>query len=1333
VKEKETRRQRIERVHAKALARGAKCQRCPLALSKRGPVPSTVRKARLAIINEAPGFKEVLAMRPFVDKDGRELQRALTAADTTRDEVAILQVLECQPPGNGSIAGYERDINRLNAPAVEAHKVALAKYREAKKAAKKAKKDPPEKPTPPVLMKSPIECCSPRLRKDLMKVRPKVFMPLGQYAHKALAKVLDVPLGGDKKYRGEVRLAELSKQRGHPLPLPQYIKWNPDDVDALNDALEPEAKIRYYSSKLKIATANTLKLKSGAFILPSYPPRYAMMKAHHMAHRIRTDIARAATIAREGKLRWKDGKVKIAPTVSEIRKWAKNQIRLNRQQMVDIETGPRNRMEAKDGLHIDALVRCIIFTSGPEEKETTIVVPFFTKAGKQFWTPRNHKRVKFWCRKVLDSCPTAFHNGISFDRPRLLRQNYMTDNANSGFKANDDDLIIAMHDSREQDNEKNLGYVISCFFDMPLHKSDVDHKVAGSETEDEDLWIYGGRDGVTQSRCLRRVKKWIKEDKTEKQYRFDMEQLAPVITGMCMTPVPIFYPEMQTAITMLRGETNKYETRVRTAVKSLAPDVVWPAGKDKKHVFNPRSPKQVGQLLFDHLGHEPKLNTEGHPYSAGDGASTSIDALLALEDSGKVVGVTADLLDAFIRYKCMEKLRQMVEGISYEYAPHWGPEYRQLWVNWKMHVVPSGRLASSPNFQNWTSLGFYNMKKLIMAPPGHVIVSADGEQIEARVYAIQSGDQVMLRAFAEGLDVHAANAATLLAHNDEEELRLTHEIAQKKKETWTPTDQDKRDWQEMVELRRDAGDEKYRKVDIDRPSHEALVENNLKYAEEVRRIAKFYCIAEGQLVLTDRGDVPIEQVRDDDLVWDGIEWVAHDGVIYKGEQKVIEHDGLIATPDHKVWLEDGRKVEFGQAAAECAVLARGAEGGQPLWYVADQEQGVEGSRASQGDRRVQMRPAQGFVSRQPSSGKVEGMPLVREAEGHAARTSNVHGGGCAALQQSEESVFSALRRTWDRVSVRVERSWRALDFGQSRAEAGPKNGVGPNRQRRSLRTGESSVGNAFGKSTQSPNRADAQAELEFHVSGDGMAVRRIHCAGEDAGRQNTRTDFRRCAVGGDAQIKRMEADRAPIKGTRRVYDILNAGPRRRFTTSSCLVSNCYNKQYGDGDDLFSTMRRQRNKVTGKRVFPGLSEELVDTWNDRWDSRRPWTKQWHRKVARYVAAHGYNMTPFAGRIRHYLGGPNKKFAPPNHECQGGAGDLMNEALVGVNKDIPRGGWSPSSGIFGQTHDDIRVIVPESRAAEACGIVEKHMNRMVRVGNVDMPFLATAKSARCLADV
>ena len=82
------------------------------------------------------------------------------------------------------------------------------------------------------------------------------------------------------------------------------------------------------------------------------------------------------------------------------------------------------------------------------------------------------------------------------------------------------------------------------------------------------------------------------------------------------------------------------------------------------------------------------------------------------------------------------------------------------------------------------------------------------------------------------------------------------------------------------------------------------------------KIAELACIAEGQLVLTDHGLIPIEKVTTEDRVWDGENWVHHDGVVYRGEREVMRYAGLLATPDHPVYVEEKEDPVPFQAAAE---------------------------------------------------------------------------------------------------------------------------------------------------------------------------------------------------------------------------------------------------------------------------------------------------------------------------------------------------------------------------------------------------------------------------------
>ncbi len=94
------------------------------------------------------------------------------------------------------------------------------------------------------------------------------------------------------------------------------------------------------------------------------------------------------------------------------------------------------------------------------------------------------------------------------------------------------------------------------------------------------------------------------------------------------------------------------------------------------------------------------------------------------------------------------------------------PDTGRVHTNYAQAVAVTGRLSSNdPNLQNIpirTAEG-RRMREAFIAPPGHVIVSADYSQIELRIMAHISGDAGLLRAFSEGEDMHRATAGEVFA------------------------------------------------------------------------------------------------------------------------------------------------------------------------------------------------------------------------------------------------------------------------------------------------------------------------------------------------------------------------------------------------------------------------------------------------------------------------------------------------------------------------------------------------------------------------------------------
>ena len=162
--------------------------------------------------------------------------------------------------------------------------------------------------------------------------------------------------------------------------------------------------------------------------------------------------------------------------------------------------------------------------------------------------------------------------------------------------------------------------------------------------------------------------------------------------------------------------------------------------------FNPDSPKQLGQLLFDKLG-----LTGGKKTSSGQ-YSTDEKTLSKLIDDHPVV---AKILD----YRALAKLK----STYVDKLPTLIDANGRVHTTYAQAFTETGRLSSSdPNLQNIpirTERGRLIRKAFVARDDAHVLVSADYSQIELRLMAAFSGDRAMLQAFRNGEDIHRDTAS----------------------------------------------------------------------------------------------------------------------------------------------------------------------------------------------------------------------------------------------------------------------------------------------------------------------------------------------------------------------------------------------------------------------------------------------------------------------------------------------------------------------------------------------------------------------------------------------
>ncbi|MEO7329292.1 MAG: DNA polymerase I [Minicystis sp.] len=164
------------------------------------------------------------------------------------------------------------------------------------------------------------------------------------------------------------------------------------------------------------------------------------------------------------------------------------------------------------------------------------------------------------------------------------------------------------------------------------------------------------------------------------------------------------------------------------------------AGQD----FNLGSPKQLETVLFDVLKLRSSKKTK-------TGRSTDAEVLEALVDDHPLPKLILD-------HRAIAKLK----GTYVDALPRLiHPKTGRVHTHWNQAAAATGRISSEdPNLQNIpirSALGKL-IRRAFIAPPGHVIVSADYSQIELRVLAHLSHDPVLVDAFRTGQDVHVRTA-----------------------------------------------------------------------------------------------------------------------------------------------------------------------------------------------------------------------------------------------------------------------------------------------------------------------------------------------------------------------------------------------------------------------------------------------------------------------------------------------------------------------------------------------------------------------------------------------
>ncbi|MCX6232358.1 MAG: DNA polymerase I [Bacteroidetes bacterium] len=191
---------------------------------------------------------------------------------------------------------------------------------------------------------------------------------------------------------------------------------------------------------------------------------------------------------------------------------------------------------------------------------------------------------------------------------------------------------------------------------------------------------------------------------------------------------------------------NAYSIELLTEIQQTEKEIFELAGT----TFNVASPKQLGEILFEHLKiiDNPK-HTKTKQYSTGE------DVLQKLLNKHPIIQKILD-------FRSLSKLKSTyVDSLPTMFNPRTG----RIHTSYNQAVAATGRLSSNnPNLQNIpirTEKGREIRKTFVPRNEDYVMLSADYSQIELRIIASLSGDENMLAAFTNNLDIHTATAANV--------------------------------------------------------------------------------------------------------------------------------------------------------------------------------------------------------------------------------------------------------------------------------------------------------------------------------------------------------------------------------------------------------------------------------------------------------------------------------------------------------------------------------------------------------------------------------------------
>jgi len=800
--------------------------------------------------------------------------------------------------------------------------------------------------------------------------------------------------------------------------------------------------------------------------------------------------------------------------------------------------------------------------------------------------------------------------------------------------------------------------------------------------------------------------------------------------------------------------------------------------------FNPGSPPQIRRLLFDDWNLVAPLD-EKERYTASGDPATSDDVLRSLLTLSHLTPQQREFIYGLRKYRKAQKLlgtyivklrpstqsadlgwdeeaepedydvadeealnlrrraeRETREKYGLERTGIVNPRTGRMYPGYNSHVAVTGRLSSSKpiNAQNFPK----NLRAMVRAAPGHVLIGADADQLELRIAAAIWGAKRYLAAFAAAADPHSSTALACFGEA----------------------------------FRNAAGFPGGRWVgDLFVPNGEGKWTGEGKTFRDLAKRVQYACCGKGTKVVTAaaEGSIEIENIKDGMPLW---AWSRARGryeptkavgdAKFMGRKRTVRihlawgqgntyRSEMVLTPDHLCMLRDGTwraagNLQPGDRLMPFWRFVSGAAGGHPYRHLRPYNDGrrvgehriMQGFyEPGEGDTHVHHKDEDTFnndpENLEPLNHRVH-YELHKESMDEGRRTSPVWRASVAdsetrraATQKSwdegerKEPVFaSKLDAFAEHIGVKTDREVAEMagctpenvcHYRKTRGigkPAGQRGGireqilvlreklgvltdaeiaemVGCDRANVARLRESLNIPSAPRKKHRSSSLLDAYAERIGHETDIAIAAE-AGCTPENVMHyrkvRGIPAYWRECPEGSNHVVLGVSD-----AGEEDVWDIEVDHEDHNFALEAGVF--VHNSQYMATVETVHRVicQTETEGKGGKTELPYLSLALAEVrkMHQAWlDGCPEFPMGWDREIDEW-RRQGYLMEPIDFRRRDFLDGENPNELV-NFKIQSSAAALMNRAIIALADEVPCEKWGRGTGIINQCHDALVLEVP-----------------------------------------